>query len=349
VNTADEHDSVDGILRRAGADWRAAQPAVPNPDLTRLRHRRTVRRWVPVLAAASVAAIVGAAIVVLPDRSGPDTAADTGRSSLVVHDGDLVEVTGGVRAEPGKPVLLCPPGLPTYVGPVKKDPPPSCPGIEVTLIGVDVERLAEPHTQGGLRWGQATLRGIWRNRTIEVRSQSAPRPREIGTPPDKTVPCAAPPGGWQTSVLPEPNDDTGKLYAYVTGHSERFVGMRIVFLDHSPNPTSSKPARFTFVVAVSVLNGDLDEARRDLERLYSGNLCVYRGTRLFEPDELAKAEAAMGKLASERRNGIWGWGNGTTTQPDQIDVIALNDRLYDEIEKIGLRYFDLQPLVRPVS
>ncbi len=347
MSTPDRPDSVDEILRRAGAAWRDTQPGPPELQQHRLlRHNgsRSARRWLPVLAAASVTAIVATAIAVLPRDAGQD-AGDAMRSSLVVHDGDMVEVTGGVRADAGKPVVFCPRGLPIYMAPTKRNLPPSCPGIEVTLIGVDLDRLAEAASEDGKRWGQATLRGIWRNRTVEVRFQSAPKPLATGEARVDTVPCPPPPGGWKTSVLPEVSGDTSKLHTYVTGDPERFVGMRIDML----GPGRS-PSRFTFIVVVSVLHGDLDQARRDLARLFTGNLCVHRGTRMFEPDELARASAAMDRLASDKSNGIWGWGPGraTTTQPGQVDVLVLNDRLFAEIEKIGLRFFDLQPVVRPV-
>ena len=71
-------DEVDDLLTRAGARWRADQPSAPEPDLDHIvGGRRRPRRWVPALAAASVAAIAAAALIVLPDGANEPAATDT--------------------------------------------------------------------------------------------------------------------------------------------------------------------------------------------------------------------------------------------------------------------------------
>jgi hypothetical protein len=102
-------DEVDDLLTRAGARWRADQPSAPEPDLDRiLGGGRRPRRWVPALAAASVAAIAAAALTVLPD--GDKQPAATTQSiaqgnkapydDLLVRDGDQVTATGRVIVAP---------------------------------------------------------------------------------------------------------------------------------------------------------------------------------------------------------------------------------------------------------
>jgi hypothetical protein len=173
MNTPD--DDVDLILRRAGSDWRAAQPPALPLDLDRIRTgRRRPRRWMPLLAAASVAAIAAAGIVAIPNRSQPDLAAnppavvDQIRAQLLVRNGDQVRVAGEVIAAPGRPVIVCvSAGSPRPIG-----EPPTCPDYaSLTVTGVDLDRLSGQTTTRGVRSGFGTLTGVWTDRHVAVREQ----------------------------------------------------------------------------------------------------------------------------------------------------------------------------------
>ncbi len=315
----------------------------------------------PALAAASVAVIATTAVIVLPDRSGPGPEAGPptrttgtvgpGQSRLLVRDGDMVEVSGTIIAAPGRPVVYCPDLPSADVGrDPGEEPAPTCSAIfAVTLTGVDLDRLADPGVRRGVRFGRATLRGVWQDRTIEVREQTPPLARPPVRPPvHDTVPCPAPAGGWKIGRWGDAQVAAQKLIAYVESRPDRFVGTGMAYLSGLPSTWTEPPTIVTEVITVSVLTGDLAQARRDLETLYSGNLCVYRGTRLFEPAEVQAANMSMTALVQDTSNGIWGFGSGSTTRPGQVDLLVLDERLYGEIEKMGLKFFDLRPAVRPV-
>jgi hypothetical protein len=96
------------------------------------------------------------------------------QTELIVRDGDLVECTGGIIAAPGRPVYYC---APHPEPAIFYDPPrpPECPaGLSVPLTGVDLGLLAMPRTVAGVLAGSATIRGIWRDRTIAVTEQFGP-------------------------------------------------------------------------------------------------------------------------------------------------------------------------------
>lgn len=320
------------------------------------------RRWMPALAAVSVALIATVAAVILPDSSAPEPGAGpptghanpntaAGQSRLLVREGDLVEVSGTVVAAPGRPVVYRPDLPSAGVGRDPGDePPPTCSAtFAVTLTGVDLDRLADPGTRKGVRFGRVTLRGVWHGRTIEVREQTPPAALPPVLPPvHGTVPCPAPPGGWKTGRWGDALIAAQKLIAYVESRPDRFVGTAVATLSGLPLTWTEPPAIVTEVITVSVLQGDLAHARRDLRKLYPGNLCVYRGTRLFAPAEVQTANTSMTNLLQDTRNGIWGFGPGTTTQPGDVELLVLDERVYGEIEKIGLKYFELKPAVRPV-
>ena len=177
MNTSD--DDIDLILRRAGSRWRAGQPPAPPVDLdriqaSRLGARRWSRRWLPAVAAASVALIAAAGIVAIPQLSQPDVAGnppgvvDVVRSQLLVRNGDEVRVAGEVIAAPGRPVIVCvSQGLPR-----PSDTPPTCPpSASLTVIGVEMDRLSGLTTIRGVRSGFAQLTGVWTDRSIAVREQ----------------------------------------------------------------------------------------------------------------------------------------------------------------------------------
>lgn len=352
MSTPDPADTVDILLRKAGADWRATQPAVPEPDLTRLTEpgpdRRRSRRWLPAVAAS--VAIVAAGAVVFSSGDGTrlePSAAKTTTQALrqLVRNGDLVEVTGTIFAAPGQPVVYCP-NLPS----TGESPATTCPArLAVTLTGVDLDRLTNPGTRNGVRFGDATVRGIWHDRTIDVREQTPPPAEPPVRPPvADTVPCAPPAGGWKQGNWGDAPLAAQPLFRYVDSRPDRFVGSGTAIVAGLPSTWTQAPTTVTEVITVSVLKGDLARARRDLEKLYKGNLCVYRGSRLFEPAELASANAAMDVLVADDSNAIYGFGHGTTTEPGEVELLVIDQRVYDAIERIGFEYFDLKPDIRPV-
>lgn len=352
MSTSDRRDEVDTLLRAAGAAWRAAQPGPPQPDLTRLRSSRPRVRWVPVLAAASVAAIaVAVAVTVLPDRSGSSgpVAGGGGAAQYLVRDGDRVEVTGKVIAAPERPVVYCAP----LAGPgLAGDDAPSCPAdFAVTLTGVDLGRLAEPGTTGGVRFGYARLRGIWHDRTIAVDEQSMPAANALNGPDTDPVPCPEPAGGWPVPDPPR-NDlpSTAAVERLVEQQPERFGATWVAFPDGMTRP--ARAWTVPVVLVVNLLKGDVDQARRDLQPLYDGTLCISPGR--VTHSRLIEAARKGESLARDSRNGIWaisGLGpteEETGLEPIKVHLLVVDERLYGEFQKIGLDLLLLYPAVRPI-
>ncbi|MEV0800581.1 hypothetical protein AB0I34_23015 [Kribbella sp. NPDC050281] len=352
MSTSDRRDEVDKLLHAAGAAWRATQPEPPEPDLARLRSRRPRRRWAPVLAAASVAAIaVAVAVTVLPNRSGPPgpVAGGGGEAQYLVRDGDRVEVTGIVIAAPERPVVYCPPlSAPSSSG----DDAPNCPAdFAVTLTGVDLSRLAEPGTKNGIRFGYARLRGTWHDHTITVAEQSTPAANALMGPPDTDpVPCPEPAGGWP---VPDPtrNDlpSTAAVERLVEQQPERFGATWVAFADGTVRP--ARAWTVPVVLVVNLLDGDVDQARRDLQPLYDGNLCVSPGN--VTTSRLTEAAHKGTALARDTHNGIWeisgvGPDGEYSGGPVKVGLVVVDERLYGEFQKIGLDLLNLHPAVRPI-
>ncbi len=347
MSTSDRRDEVDALLRAAGASWRAAQPAPPQPDLARLRSSPPRRRWVPALAAATVAAIAMAVtITMLPDRFG-SVASGGDQAQYLVRDGDRVEATGMVIAAPGRPVVYCP-----HLG----TPDASCPAnFAVTLTGVDVGRLAEPATLDGIRFGYARLRGIWHDRTIAVDEQAMPDADSLYGPPemeaDTTVPCPEPVGGWPVPDPPSRDlPSTAAVRHFTEQRPERFGAVWFAYPKGGPPGAEwTVPA----VLVVNLLKGSADQARRDLEPLYDGPLCVSRGA--VTTSRLREAGYAVQRLQVDTRNGIWAAGGAGPVQltpdgerPIGVLLLIVDERLYGEFQKIGLDLVRLHPAVRPI-
>jgi hypothetical protein len=107
------------------------------------------------------------------------------------------------------------------------------------------------------------------------------------------------------------------------------------------------------VLVVNLLDGDVDQARRELQPLYDGTLCVSPGK--VTKGRLTAAAYAAQSLLLDTRNGIWessgvGPTDATTATNGPINVylLVVDERLYGEFQQIGLDLLILQPAVRPI-
>jgi hypothetical protein len=348
-------DEVDELLTRAGARWRADQPSAPEPDLDHILggHRRP-RRWVPALAAASVAAIAAAALIVLPGGSkeqvaGPaDTsqsvaqsnqpAAGASKDDQLIRPGDKVQVSGEVIAAPGKSPVFCPPLAKPAVGYLPgQEPAPTCPAeFAVTLKGVNLDQLTGVKVTKGVRSGTATLIGIWGDRTIDVQEQKAPAaPVELQLPP---LPCAAPAGGW----VSKPNNlDSAAVTAFLDAHADQVFGPVLYY----PKGTARNAP---VVVMVGVAHGDLATLKAAFETVYDGNLCV-TPVLLSRADNDRISRSLQGLMANKEL-GIYGSGGAAMSGgPVDVSVLAYTEQLKAALAPIGLDFVDVQPAVKPVG
>ncbi len=318
--------------------------------------------WVlPAAAAAGVAAIVAGVLVLSPDRAGPGAAPVPSEASrnpddspLLVRNGDRVEVAGTVVAAPGKPVVWCPdiPKAMTMPGGRGEIVPSCADRYAVTVTGVDLDRLSQPRTVKGVRAGEATLRGSWQDRTIAVDEQ-LPRPQQLSTPtptPPDRVPCTEPAGGWKRGKWGDLGLRGQRMFAYVGSHPERFGRSTTMHPDDVLYPTIP-PDDLTEVYVVEVLDGNLEQARRDLAARYDGNICVIAGdpaSRLM-PDGVARANAVLQELIEDETSGVWGFGRVEQHQPGQIDLVVLDESVHVKLKAVGLEHFEPAPGVRPIS
>ncbi len=349
-------DEIDDLLTRAGAQWRAEQPSAPEPDLERITGAdRRSRRWVPALAAASVAAIAAATLTLLPDnepvaappssKATPEAVQSVATSNqpartnddLLVRNGAKVRVSGQIIAAPNVAPVFCPSRpIPTIGFASGNEPTPTCPAtLKVTLKGVDLTRLTDLLTIRGVRTGRATLTGIWTDRTIDVQQQSAPTPEpEQSTPP---LPCPPPTGGWPAKPS---NLDSPKVGQFLDKHRDQAFGPVV---HHPYGEGRTKPV----VVFVGVAHGDRAAFRKAFEAVYTGNLCV-APVRLSQGD----ADRISGQVAGlMNRDEL-----GITTSSTQMDGSSENVRLlvYTDAVKaalapIGLGNLRIEPAVQPVS
>jgi hypothetical protein len=360
-------DRMEQLLQDAGRRWRATQPAPPEPDSSRWsRPARSPRpfRWVPLVATAGATAIVIGLGYVSVTHFSPgrhdrndrmsgvtESAKPTARPSppapadLVVRDGDLVQASGMVLAAPGKPVRFCAPAPSDLVARVP-DIPACTFGVEVT--GVDLNRLAQAKLVAGVRFGDAALRGVWRSGVLHVTEQGPPKdppPDMIPPPfPDTRTPCPPPAGGWK----PVGDADNKALHQYVEEeHPDRFRRPWVSYPNGEPPGPTPYP-NLVEVLVVEVVSGDVDEARRELQRRYAGNLCVVHnpGARSIA-DETAAYDAVqqvLDPLMHDFTNGIYASGG---PYPITVELVMLTPQLY---EKLGVPRLALvfHPWLRPV-
>ena len=344
-------DKVDDLLAKAGAQWRADQPSAPEPDLDRVLHHKRPRRWVPALAAASVAAIATAALTVLPGGSEPSVAPSTEKppvaqgngsdpDTLLVRNGDRVEMSGEVIAAPGKSPIYCAPHAEVAIGyPPGKEPAPTCSAdISVKLIGVDLDRLTDASTIKGVRSGQARLVGSWQDRTVIVQEQTVPTVVTARPSPRKdAVPCPTPSGGWP---LISSNIDRPEVSQWLAARADQIDNPAMLYPEGA---SRTKP----MVVRIGVAHGDLDTFRREFEKLYQGNLCVVRAT--FSQKDVENIQHALSPL-HQQKLGITGSSGPGLEGGDKVHVslLVFDEKTRAALAPIGLDKLALGPAVIPL-
>jgi hypothetical protein len=341
-------DEIDDLLTRAGARWRAEQEAPPEPDLEyMLGGGRRPRRWVPALAAASVAVVAAGLIAVLPDhhdqaQSPPQSFAQGNHQpndELLVKPGDKVEVSGRIVAAPGKTPVFCLPLSETLIGYLPgKEPAPSCPDdAGVKLNGLKLDQVGGLTTTKGVSVGHATVTGIWRDGTIDVRTQSPTvKPEPSGLP---KLPCAAPAGGWPSKPS---NISSAAVRAFLAAHAAQAYGP----VTYYPNGTSRNAP---VVMMVGVAHGDIAAFRAAFEKVYTGNLCVT--PVLMSNADSDRVRTELETLLSKQHLGVYmsGGADGMTGGPAPIHLLVYTEQVKAALAPIGLDLLDLQPQVRPVS
>jgi hypothetical protein len=340
-------DEIDDLLTRAGARWRADQDAPPEPDLEyMLTGGRKPRRWVPALAAASVAVVAAGIIAVLPNQqdrpqSPPQSFAQGNHEpndELLVKPGDKVQVSGGIIAVPGKTPVFCAPLASTAIGyPPGKEPAPSCPDeFAVKLNGLDLDQISGMKTIKGVRTGSATVTGLWRDGAIDVQQQSAPI-----TPvpaPFPKLPCAAPAGGWPSKPS---NIAAPAVQSFLAANAGQVYGPT----NNYPNGSSRGAP---VVMLLGVAHGDVATLRAAFEKVYSGNLCV--APALMSNADSDRVRTELDKILLKRDLGAYQYGGaGPAGSRAPISLLVYTEQVKAALAPVGLDLLDVHPDVRPVN
>jgi hypothetical protein len=258
-----------------------------------------------------------------------------------VRNGDRVQVDGQVIAAPGKSVVYCIPvvtDLPATVGEGPKAP--KCDqGAELTLTGVNVDKLPQLTTVQGVQSGFAHLEGIWTDGTIAVDQQGpvVNRPTDVGK-----VPCSAPPGGWK----PGNSNDlvTPAIAAFVDARPGQLQEISLGW----PNgiPTDNGAPTGPSVLMIGVAHGDLAQIRQLAGSLVKGNLCV-RQVKLSK-SEIEKLRNQLAAIPASVLKPI-SYGSGVGDHPVNIDLPILDDKAVTALEPLGLDNLNIEPVIRPAT
>jgi hypothetical protein len=278
-----------------------------------------------------------------PSASGGSPAPD----DAVVRDGDRVRVEGKIVALPGRPVRLCL-GAETLPGVGAGQPPPLPAYCElgITLVGVDVDRLADRQDRGGAVWGRAEVTGVYKDRTVTVTDQRI-RPttdleRQKPLAPDLPADCRPPAGGWARGEM-QARPGIDQAAHYVNAHPDVLGSLSFGY----PEPTRSG-AIGTQVLLIGT-TGDVGEATRQIRQWYKGSLCVRK-----VPHSRAQMIAARRPLDAAMRDparGLVGVGETSVDGDPRISVMVL---VYDEQvrtlrEQAGAGLVDVEPLLQKVG
>jgi len=340
---------VDRRLRDAGTAWRARQPEPAEPDWQRLAVRPPRRRWpalAAVAAAVAVLVVLGGTALYLgafrqkatpaPPVASPDPtvtpsatpsatmppAPPAARLSLadsVVRDGDVVEASGSVLVEPGRPVQFCD-GI-WLMGWNR-----GCSG-GVNVFDLNLDLVPDLKEEGGVRFGRTWLRGVFRDGGITVTAQARPAPVDLGRRKSVTL-CKPPRGGWEQGF------DPTALFTYVGARPERFNGWTVAAAGAGRN-----------VYVIGVPRAGLPATLRDLRGAFGPNICVVR----VRVDALTerRVRAALERLLQPGGTGI-GTIAGGGLDPVRVEISVLSQRLYDRLHAIGPDAMDVKVWLLPV-
>jgi hypothetical protein len=321
-------------------------------------------RWVvPAVAGAAALAVLagvvgiaaargsaGARSAPASEQAASGTAGPLAPPDAIVHDGDRVRGQGQVVALPGRPVRLCS-GLVTQVARFAYPMPvPAYCAVGLTLVGADLDRLADRHERDGAVWGLAEVTGVYRDRTVTVtgqrlRSTAGPdrKPDGLALPAD----CPAPAGGWpRREVQALPGIDQANRY--VATHPEVLGSLSIGY----PEPTRSG-AIGTQVLLIGT-TGDVTEATRQVRRWYAGSLCVRSvpHSRALMLATRAVLTAVLADPARQARYGLTGGAGESSVGGDprtSMMVLVYDEQVRSLRGSAGADLVDVEPQLRKLA
>ena len=315
---------------------------------------------VPAAAGAAALAVVAGVVGVAAARGSAGarsaaasrplpsgTAGVLAPPDALVHDGDRVRGQGLVVALPGRPVRLCSGVTPQVLRP--NQTPAYC-TIGLTLLGADLDRLADRQERDGAVWGVAQVTGVYRDRTVTVTAQDAPAAADPGLKPFATrlpADCRAPAGGWpRREVQALPGIDQANQY--VGAHPDVLGSLSIAY----PYPTRS--GAIGAQVLLIGTTGDVAEATRQVRRWYAGSLCVR--TVPHSRAQMLAARAVLTKVlwdpARQARYGLVGGAGEESVDGDprtSVDALVYDEQVHRLRESAGADLVGVDLLLRKLA
>jgi hypothetical protein len=150
------------------------------------------------------------------------------------------------------------------------------------------------------------------------------------------VPCAAPAGGWQ----PKPtNILTAKMTDWLAARADQVDDPALLY------PKGRSRGAPT-VVRIGVAHGDLEAFRREIDKVYTGNLCVVRAR--FSRTDTQKIQDAL-MPAFDQKIGLTGAaGPGLSEQDFTVQMLVFDEQVKAALTPVGLDQLTLQTQVKPL-
>jgi hypothetical protein len=337
-------DAVEQALADAGAQWRAAQPPPPEPDVARIGGRAATgrwwqsgaaRRWAPLAAIAGVAAalvIVAVPLGLYRSGGGNEVGAVNGSTGATPPAGVPVpwpasagaavpvQGTGTLFRNGTEPIRLCSQVVATMDLPTSSA---GCGAVSVLTTGVDESLLVNTTTGGQAYSGPVRVEGTYGGGTLAVTRVVPAVPDPVENWVEPPLPCPPPPAGWEPED-PAAWEAQNRLIETVRSNPETYTD---VWEAHPSGVPSGPKAIKVLVVGAK---GDVAAARSRLAALYSGNLCVHPVTH--SAADLARITE---KLKSVSSTPIEAYPAVTAPNKVEVKVVALDPPTVAILDAVG--------------
>jgi hypothetical protein len=131
-------------------------------------------------------------------------------------------------------------------------------------------------------------------------------------------------------------------------HPEQFRPLYVTYPDGIP-AGPSPPGDAATVLVVEVVQGDADQARAELVKHFTGNLCVVARPgkpSIADQDRLERdLRPTLDRLMGNPANGIY-----AVSFRDRVtfELVMVTPELFDEFSELGFDVVDVDPWLRPV-
>jgi len=194
------------------------------------------------------------------------------------------------------------------LGPIPAVYPPTCGTIPIT--NWDWSSVSGEHTSRETTWGTYHLIGTFDGTRLTLtRPPTAPRDAPAAPQTEITTPCSVPVGGWKPPSPPISQEEAGRFQAGITDDPD-FAGD---WVDYMNAPNGER-----FFVFNAAFTRDLEQHRTELQREWSGPLCVTQAERSL--DELKSIQHRLSEIPRMR---VLDSGINVVADRVECDVVVL--------------------------